>query len=57
MDDELPVIIYIVLACSINNFFPNIYFVSDFIEFDPSIESEKKLITNIIVIIWKNKLK
>ena len=51
MDDELPVVIFIILNSNIKNLFAEISLVEDFINLDPSIESEKKLLTNIRVTI------
>lgn len=52
MDDELPVNIFIVLMCNIKNIFAEFSFVEDFINLDPTIESEKRLITNLRVLTY-----
>lgn len=49
MDDELPIIIYIIIMSSIKNLISKLQFLSDYIQYDPNIESEKRLITNLLV--------
>ncbi|KAL4467787.1 hypothetical protein ABPG74_013122 [Tetrahymena malaccensis] len=47
MDDELPILIYIILMCNINNLFTELQIVDDFINLDPSIEAEQRFLLNI----------
>ncbi|EAR86736.2 vacuolar sorting protein 9, VPS9 domain protein (macronuclear) [Tetrahymena thermophila SB210] len=47
MDDELPILIYIILMCNINNLFTELQIVEDFINLDPSIEAEQRFLLNI----------
>lgn len=49
MDDQLPMIIFILVFTDAPNLISNIAFVEDFIRFDSSLESEKRLMTNIRV--------
>jgi hypothetical protein len=49
MDDELPIIIYIVLMAEFKNQYAEIQFVDDFANTDPSIENERRVLTNIRV--------
>jgi hypothetical protein len=49
MDDELPIIIYIVLMSEFRNQYAEIQFVDDFSNTDSSIESERRVLTNIRV--------
>jgi hypothetical protein len=53
MDDELPVVIYILLNSKIPNLFTEISIIDEFVHLDPSIETEKRLITNLKVIFIK----
>jgi hypothetical protein len=50
MDHELPVVIYIILMSKVDNLLSELSIVEDFINLDPSIESEKRLLTNLKVI-------
>lgn len=47
MDDELPILIYIILMSDIKHVFSEINIISDFINQDPTLESEKRLILNV----------
>ncbi|KAM3142351.1 hypothetical protein pb186bvf_005508 [Paramecium bursaria] len=47
MDDELPVMIYITLKSELQNSYAQIAFVDDFCNTDPTIETEKRILTNI----------
>jgi hypothetical protein len=49
MDDELPIIIYIVMNAKIPELEAELAYVEDFINLDPTLESEKRLMTNIRV--------
>ena len=49
MDDELPIIIYIILYARIPNIEAEFAFIEDFINLDPTLESEKRLMTNLRV--------
>jgi len=49
MDDELPIVIYIILMADVENLFTELSIVEDFVEMDPAIESEKRFLTNIRV--------
>lgn len=50
MDDELPVIIYIVLMSEFRNQYAEIQYVDDFANTDQSIENERRVLTNIRVL-------
>lgn len=49
MDDELPIMIYILLRANLKNGFAEFNFIDDYVQFDPSLESEKRLMTNLKV--------
>jgi Vacuolar sorting protein 9 (VPS9) domain len=49
MDDELPIIIYIVLMSEFTNQYAEVQFVDDFSNTDATIESERRVLTNIRV--------
>lgn len=49
MDDELPVMIYIVLYSEFQNKFASIHYVDDFCNTDPTIETEKRTVTTLRV--------
>ena len=49
MDDELPIVIYIILIADVENLFTELSMVEDFVEMDPAIESEKRFLTNLRV--------
>ncbi len=49
MDEELPILIYVVLHCQIENISAELNFIDDFVQLDPTLESEKRLMTNIKV--------
>lgn len=40
MDDELPIVIYIVLMCNIPHVYAELSFVEDFVKLDVNIENE-----------------
>ena len=49
MDEELPILIYVVLHCNVANIAAELSYVDDFVQLDPALESEKRLMTNIKV--------
>jgi len=49
MDEELPIMIYVVLMCKVENIASELAYVDDYVQLDPSLESEKRLMTNIKV--------
>lgn len=49
MDEELPIMIYILLHSQIENISAEFSFVDDYVQFDPALESEKRLMTNLQV--------
>ncbi|CAK62336.1 unnamed protein product (macronuclear) [Paramecium tetraurelia] len=49
MDDELPVMIYIILYSEFQNKFASIHYVDDFCNTDPTIETEKRTVTTLRV--------
>ena len=49
MDDELPILIYIVLHSQIPNILAELNFIKDFISLDQQLDDESMLITNISV--------
>jgi len=49
MDDELPIIIYIIVHAQVPDLEAELAFVEDFINLDPTLESEKRLMTNLRV--------
>jgi len=49
MDEELPILIYILLQCKLENAAAEFNFVDDYVQFDPNLESEKRLMTNLKV--------
>ena len=49
MDDELPVMIYLMLFSEFQNKFGNIVYVDDFCNTDPTIETEKRTVTTLRV--------
>jgi len=49
MDDELPIMIYILLRANLKNGFAEFSFVDDYVQFDHTLESEKRLMTNLKV--------
>lgn len=56
MDEELPILIYVVLNCKVDNIAAELNFVDDYVQLDPTLESEKRLMTNVKVIYflkWK----
>lgn len=57
MDDQLPLIIFILVFTETENLISDICFVEDFTDLDSALESEKRLITNIKVnlAIWTNR--
>jgi len=61
MDEELPILIYVVLQCQIDNISAELNFIDDYVQLDPTLESEKRLMTNIKVSVqyiseeWKNE--
>lgn len=61
MDEELPILIYVVLHCQIENIAAELNFIDDYVQLDPTLESEKRLMTNIKVSVqyiseeWKNE--
>ncbi len=50
MDDELPIIMFILLNSKIENLPSELHLVEDFVSLDPSLESDKRLMTNFTVI-------
>lgn len=53
MDEELPILIYILLHSKLENMVAEFNFVDDYVQFDPTLESEKRLMTNLRVSYWK----
>ncbi len=49
MDEELPILIYILVQCKLENAAAEFNFVDDYVQFDPNLESEKRLMTNLKV--------
>ena len=49
MDDELPLIIYIVSQCRVDNLTSKVNMLEDYVRFIEDFESEQRLITNIKV--------
>ncbi len=49
MDEELPIMIYVVLMSKVENIVSELSYVDDYVNLDPSLESEKRLMTNIKV--------
>jgi len=49
MDDQLPLLIYIVLQSTVTDFVSELKFIEDFISFDQQLDDESQLITNILV--------
>lgn len=49
MDEELPIMIYILLHAKMENAAAELNFVDDYVQFDPTLESEKRLMTNLRV--------
>jgi len=49
MDEELPIMIYILLHAKLDNAAAELNFVDDYVQFDPTLESEKRLMTNLRV--------
>ena len=50
MDEELPIMIYILLHANLENASAEFNFVDDYVQFDPALESEKRLMTNLRVL-------
>lgn len=53
MDEELPLLIYILLYCRVEDLVAELSFIDDYVNLDSSLESEKRLMTNIKVIVYK----
>jgi Vacuolar sorting protein 9 (VPS9) domain len=49
MDDELPLMIYIILNANIDHVGAELHFVEDYVNVDPMLESDKRLMTNLTV--------
>lgn len=49
MDEELPILIYVILCSKLDNIAAELNFVDDCVKLDSSLESEKRLMTNIKV--------
>ncbi|KAM3127796.1 hypothetical protein pb186bvf_020075 [Paramecium bursaria] len=49
MDDELPIIIYLTVYTSIEDLYARVMLLEDYVRNDPSLESERRIITNIKV--------
>lgn len=49
MDDELPLIIYIVSQCEVENLASKVNMLEDYVRFIEDFESEQRLVTNIKV--------
>lgn len=49
MDEELPVMIYIMLYSGVKNIEAELALIDDYVNLDPTLESEKRLMTNIRV--------
>jgi hypothetical protein len=49
MDEELPLLIYIMLNANIDNLAAELHFVEDYVNVDPMLESDKRLMTNFTV--------
>lgn len=49
MDDELPIIIYVIVMSDFRNQYAQCLFLDDFARADPNIENEKRVLTNIKV--------
>lgn len=52
MDDELPIIMYIVTQVEIKNFVAEINMIQDYLRFTVSLDNESRLLTTIIVILF-----
>ena len=49
MDEELPIMIYIILYADVPDFAAEINFIENYVHIDPALESDKRLLTNIKV--------
>lgn len=49
MDDELPVIIFIIINSNIKNIISEVYMLEDYMNIDQTVESEKRLVINLKV--------
>jgi len=49
MDEELPILIYVLLNSKLENTAAEFNFIDDYVQFDPALESEKRLMTNLKV--------
>ena len=50
MDDELPILIYILSQANLKNGAAEFNLIDDYVQLDPSLESERRLMTNLKVI-------
>ena len=46
MDEELPLLIYLVARCTVPNLFAELNFIKDFIQCDSQLDDETRLLTN-----------
>jgi hypothetical protein len=49
MDDELPILIYVVLHSQSENIFAELNLIQDFISLEPKLDDESMLLTNVSV--------
>jgi len=49
MDEELPLTIFILLYSRVEDLVAELNFIDDYVSLDPTLESEKRLMTNIKV--------
>ncbi len=50
MDEELPLMIFILLNSKVEDMAAELNFINDYVNLDPGLESEKRLMTNMTVI-------
>jgi len=61
MDEQLPILIYVVLHCQVENIAAELNFIHDFVNLDPTLESEEMLMANFKMSVeyisekWKNE--
>lgn len=51
MDDELPILIFVILMSDVEDLIPQIFLIEDYISNDDLFESEKRLVINLKVYI------
>lgn len=52
MDDELPILIFVILMSDVDDLIPQIFLIEDYISNDELFESEKRLVINLKVQIY-----